>query len=205
MEKNESELIEQTMELFMQLGIKSVTMDDISRQLGMSKKTLYKYVSDKNELVEKVLTFACECDAVEVDRICDRKMNAIDEAYEISNFVMEHIRTMHPSVAYDLKKYHSTAWQNFKLMKRDKITECFTRNMEKGIAEGLYRDNMDIPVVVTYYVNRFDLMFNEDLFPREKYNPADIYLELFRYHIRGIASDKGVAYLSEKMKTELKK
>lgn len=180
-------------------------MDDLSRKMGISKKTLYKYVNDKNELVDKVLTFSCECDAQEVDKICALGLNAIDEAYEISNFVIEHIRTMHPSVAFDLRKYHSEAWLKFKHMKQNKITNCFTNNIKKGIAEGLYRDNLAIPIIVNYYVNRFDLMFNEDLFPRDQFAPADIYLEIFRYHIRGIASEKGAIYLTQKMKKELKK
>ena len=188
------------MGLFMRLGIKSITMDELSRQLGISKKTLYKFVSDKNELVEKVLSYGCELDHNGIEKICEEGLNAIDEAFEISNFVSDHIQAMHPSIAFDLQKYHAKAWTDFRCQKKGNITSCYVRNMEKGIQEGLYRDDINIPVIVNYYVERFDIMFDEELFPADKFKPSEIYRELFRYHIRGIATEKGIKFLIKNTK-----
>jgi len=203
-EKNELDIIQQSMGLFMKLGIKSITMDELSRQLGISKKTLYKYVSDKNELVEKVLNLGCEMDQIGIEQICEEGLNAIDEAYEISNFVSDHIQNIHPSIMFDLQKYHAKAWDNFRCQKKENITGCYVRNMEKGIKEGLYRDDLNIPVIVNYYVERIDIMFDEELFPSDKFKPSEIYRELFRYHIRGIATEKGIQFLIKKIKKENK-
>ena len=202
MEHTEQNIIDKTMAIFMKLGIKSVTMDDISRQLGISKKTLYKFVTDKNDLVNKTLTVACEYENNEIQKICDLGLNAIDEAYEISYYVAEHIKTLHPSIVYDIQKYHPDAWSNFSSMKHDKILSCYSNNMERGIKEGLYRDDLNIPIIANYYIEKFDLMFNEELFPRDQFSAADIYTEMFRYHIRGMASDKGRKYLAEKMQKQ---
>ena len=129
--EKEMEIIDQSMQLFMKLGIKSVTMDEVSRQLGISKKTLYNYVADKNDLVNKVLTFSCDRDNDAMSEICAKGMNAIDESFEMSNFVFKHINTLHPSIMFDLQKYHSNAWDNFKKMKRGKIKSVMPQIFQK--------------------------------------------------------------------------
>jgi hypothetical protein len=103
---------------------------------------------------------------------------------------------------FDLQKYHALAWENFRTKKKENISTCYVRNMEKGIQEGLYRDDLKIPVIVNYYVERFDIMFDEELFPRDMFEPSEIYRELFRYHIRGIATEKGIKVLIKKIKKE---
>lgn len=203
--EKESDIIEQSMRHFMTSGVKSLTMDDISRGLGISKKTLYTYVSDKNDLVDKVLSYSCELENSKIMAICDLKLNAIDESYEISNFIFNHIDTMHPSIIYDLQKYHPQAWSKFTNEKRKKITECYTMNITKGIEEGLYRSDLNIPIIVQLYTSRFDAIWDPELFPRDRFNPAESYLEMFRYHIRGISSEKGNKYLNKKMIKEKSK
>jgi len=202
MEQNELEMIQQTMQLFMKLGIKSVTMDDVARHLGISKKTLYKYVTDKNDLVTQVLDISCKADNAGVQAICDLGLNAIDESHEISKFIIDHIKTMHPSIIFDLQKYHFNAWCEFTSKKKEKINECYISNIEKGIKEGYYRDDINQEIIVKFYTGRFELMFDPELFPPERFNTADIYLEIFRYHIRGIASEKGIKYLEKIVQQE---
>lgn len=202
MEKKEAELIENVLHLFMKLGIKSVTMDDIARHLGISKKTLYKFVDDKNDLVSKALNYSCDLEQGEIQKICDKKQNAIDESYEISTYVFNHIRSMHPSIVFDLQKYHTDAWKEFSNIKKAQINQCYMDNISKGIEEGLYRDDVNAEIITKFYTNRFEMMFDPEVFPSEKFQPADTYLEIFRYHIRGIASSKGIAYLAEKINLE---
>ena len=200
MEKNEKEIIESTLLLFMKLGIKSVTMDDVARNLGISKKTLYKYVEDKNDLVRKSLGYSSEMENTEICQLCDIEQNAIDEIFEISNYVFAHIRSVHPSIIFDLQKYHPEAWKEFSVAKTEKINQCYMDNIAKGIKEGLYRDDVNAEIITKFYASRFEVMFDQELFPSDKFEPAETYLEIFRYHIRGIASEKGLKYLANKMK-----
>jgi len=199
-EKNEKELVENTLQLFMKLGIKSVTMDDVARHLGISKKTLYKYVEDKNDLVRKSLSYGCVIENDEINKICNLNQNAIDESFEINNYVFKHIRLIHPSIVFDLHKYHPEAWKEFRENKKSQINQCYMDNIAKGIKEGLYRKDINGEIVTKFYTSRFEVMFDQDLFPMDRFDPAETYLEIFRYHIRGIASEKGLEYLSKKMK-----
>ncbi len=183
----------------MELGIKSVTMDDVARKLGISKKTLYKYVDDKNDLVEKILDWSCDVEYQEISKFCEEKKNAIDESFEISKYIMNHLQTMHPSIVFDLQKYHGEAWNKFTRIKKDHINQCYMQNIEKGKKEGLYREDVNAEVITKFYTSRFEVMFDTDLFPPNQFKASDIYMEIFRYHIRGIASEKGIKYLASKI------
>lgn len=200
MDDKELELVISCAEIFTKLGIKSVTMDELASQQGISKKTLYNYFTDKNDLVDKVLRFTCNAQNHGIATICEKNLNAIDESLEITDFIFKHINALHPSIMFDLQKYHAMAWENFKKLKREKIKECFTANITKGIKEGYYREDLNIPVIVHLYTGRFDLIFDEDELPSSEFDQGKSYLEMYRYHIRGIASDKGLKYLAKKIK-----
>ncbi len=199
---NEKELVTSVGELFIKYGIKSLTMDDISRHLGISKKTLYKYVEDKNDLVGKVLASFCEQDVIIVEEVMSRGLNAIDEQLEISKYINEKLTQIHPSVHYDLEKYHPVQWRTFLKEQGDVINRCILANMKNGIKEGLYRDDLNAEIVSKIYISRFDAVFDGELFPATDYKFTDVHHEFFRYHIRGIASKKGIKYLVEKVKKE---
>ena len=186
--------------IFWRLGIRSVTMDDVATRLGMSKKTLYQYVSDKNELVDRVLKHLTHCHSCDIAAIRSReKQNAIDELYAITTKVAEHIRGMHPSVHFDLEKYHPEAFHEMVTKRRKAIFRDMSDNLERGIKEGMYRADINVPMIATIYLTRFDLMFDGRLAPPAKFNMDDLHWEIFRYHVRGIASKKGLDYLEKKM------
>ena len=202
MDEKLKELLTKVGDIFMRYGIKSVTMDDLARQLGVSKKTLYKYVSDKRDLVNKTFENFLDEDKCMVDNISKKNLNAIDEVFEISENILANIKDIHPSIFFDLQKYYPEAWNIFQQHKHNFVFECVELNLKKGIGEGLYRDNMNCEIIAKSYVNHIHDIFDPELFPPGKYSYTDLYLELFRYHIRGIASPKGVEYLKEKIKKE---
>ena len=196
-------ILDEAARVFWKLGIKSVTMDDVATRLGISKKTLYQYVSDKNDLVDKILkhisfSYKCDIDAVRAKE----KQNAIDELYGITTTVAGHMTGIHPSVHFALEKYHPEAFRNMLSNKRREIFSCMSENMGRGIAEGLYRDDLNIPMIATIYIARFDMVFDGALFPPDRFSMNDLHWELFRYHVRGIASKKGLDYLEKKMTKE---
>ncbi len=185
--------------VFMKYGIRSVTMDDLARHLGVSKKTIYKYVSDKKELVLKGMEYHHELEVCAMEACMKQKLNAIDENFEISKVIVDQLKNVHPSVMYDLQKYYPEAVAKFQEFKMSVVKNWVSTNMERGIAQGLYREDLNIPILTSMYLARMDDFFNQDLFPKE-IPFSEIYLESFRYHIRGLASEKGIEYLKEKVK-----
>ena len=198
----EQQILQESGKVFMRLGIRSVNMDDIAQHLRISKKTLYQYVKDKNELVLKAVGRITDHHRACILGICAKSHNAIDESFEITRFVASQVGQVHPSVHFDLQKYHPEAWELLQSTERRDIHACITNNLQKGIEEGLYREDLDIDVIARIYISRFDVTFDGELFPADKYHFEDVIWELFRYHIRGIASDKGVKYLVKKVKKE---
>lgn len=203
MDKRGHRILEETAKVFWKLGIKSVTMDDVATRLGISKKTLYQYVSDKNDLVDRVLKHLSVCYKCDIDAVrAKEKQNAIDELYAITTTVSGHMQGIHPSIHFDLEKYHPAAFHNMLSNKRREIFSCMSENMARGITEGLYRDDLNIPMIATIYIARFDMVFDGALFPPEQFSMDDLHWEIFRYHVRGIASKKGLDYLEKKMTKE---
>lgn len=196
-------ILDETARIFWKLGIKSVTMDDVATRLGISKKTLYQYVSDKNDLVDRVLKHLSTCYKCDIDMVRARKdQNAIDELYAVTTTVAGQLQGIHPSIHFDLEKYHPEAFRNMREGKRREILECQVENMERGIREGLYREDLNIPMIATIYIARFDMVFDGALFPPDKFSMNDLHWEIFRYHVRGIASKKGLDYLEKKLTKE---
>lgn len=200
---SKSDIVEQAGQLFMRCGIRSVNMDDVSKHLHISKKTLYQFVKDKNDLVEEVIEGICSRNNSCIIGICDRGLNAIDEQYEITSFLVGLIRQFHPSIHYDLEKYHPHAWTKLKGIQQEHIMKCMTANLEKGKKDGLYRKDLDVNIVVRIYLSRFDVVFDGVLFPPEQFSFEGVLWEMFSYHVHGIASLKGAKYLEDKVK-ELK-
>ncbi len=193
-------IVEQAMSLFMESGVRSVTMDDVASHLRMSKKTIYAYFPKKDDLIREVMTLTCDQERMHVEAIQERGLNAIEEKFEIGHHVIRRLQQIHPSIHYDLRKYYPDGWQVFQDHKEDFIRDrCIRNNIEKGMNEGLYRHNIDADVISRLYIERIDMVFDPAIFPTEHFTFSGVYMELFKYHIRGIASEKGLAVLNEKL------
>lgn len=201
-ENREQHILAEAGKVFMRLGIRSVNMDDVAQHLRISKKTLYQYVKDKNELVLKAVRGITDHHRTCILGICAKGHNAIDESFEITRFVASQVGQIHPSVHFDLQKYHPEAWDLLQSTERQDIYQCISNNLKKGIKEGLYREDLNIDVIARIYISRFDVTFDGKLFPGDSYRFEEVIWEMFRYHTRGIASDKGVKYLIKKVKKE---
>lgn len=202
MDEKQHEILGKVAHLFMRFGIKSMTMDDIARQLGISKKTLYQFVSDKNDLVVKVMQGIVDQEKEVSKRLCAVHDNAIDMLFELSKDVSQKFGQIHPSINYDLEKYHPEAWNIFEDFRTTFVADCIEENIINGVKQGLYRENLDPFVISRLYANKMEMCTDSDVFPSSKYNFKDIHLELMRYHIRGIASEDGLSYLKQKIKND---
>lgn len=175
----------------MQYGIRSVSMDDIANNLGMSKKTLYQYFADKDELVEAVVDG--HISVVESDCISCRNgaTDAIHEIFLTMEHIMEEFNNMNPMLLYDLEKFHFKAYQRFKGYKDKFLLEIIRNNIEWGMQDELYRPDLNIDVLSKYRIESIMIPFNVAVFPPGKYNLAktsEIMIENFTY---GLATIKG--------------
>lgn len=193
-------ILEHAQKIFMRYGLKSVTMDDISRELKISKKTLYRFVTDKNDLVAQVMQAHITKDQAVVNEMAKNSKNAIEEIMTISEYVGSMVGNLHPSVHYDMEKYYPEAWEIFINHKRHFVLNCMSQNMVRGIKEGFYRKDLNVPILALLYVGRIDMVFDGQLFPPEHFNFRDVFVEMIHYHLRGISSEKGINYLTENYK-----
>lgn len=202
MEEKKQELILQASEVYMRYGIKSVTMDEMARQLGVSKKTLYQYVSDKNDLVEQCLSLRHEQEARLIQDIVGNTENAIEQMLKISQMIIQTLKQIHPSIFFDIAKYHPNAMKIMEGHKNEFICGSIEENLKIGIKQGLYRDNINPEVISKIYLGMIDMIFNGDVLIDSNLRAEDVYSEMFRYHIRGIASEIGLEYLVELIKND---
>jgi AcrR family transcriptional regulator len=186
--------------LYKKYGIKSITMDDVSRELGISKKTLYQYVQDKNELVSQVLEMDMERQIAVFDELYHKALNAIDELFEVNKKVLQMIKSHNPSEEYDLKKYYPDQYQKMHKIKRDEMQKHILLNLQKGKKEGLYRVDLNEEVITKVQLMRIENTFDNQIFTDDELTSQKTFLEIFVYHIRGIASDKGIKILEQKLR-----
>jgi len=197
-EEKKLKALESAGKLLLKYGVKSMTMDDIARELGISKKTLYLYVEDKNDLIKQIVDLDMKMDHQLICSIIDKNLNAIDESFEIFKTIVQNVGDVPPNILYDLKKYHPDAYALHREFMWTFSRKCVEDNLIKGIKEGFYRQDMNTSIVSTNYILMVINIFeNSDYFGKDVH-PIEIYKEIFKYHISALASNKGRKYLAEK-------
>jgi DNA-binding XRE family transcriptional regulator len=187
-------------ELYMKYGIKSITMDDVARELGISKKTLYQFVTDKDDLVGKFIDNEMALRQEEICKCFGKGFNSIEELFEISIFMNKLVRDQNPATEHDLKKYYPQHFQKTIKARREGIYNYILQNLKKGIKEGLYRKDMDIEIIAKLYLSRTENNQLNELFTVEEFTSLKPFIEVLSYHIRGIATEKGILVLEKKVK-----
>lgn len=187
-------------ELYMKYGIKSITMDDVSNELGISKKTLYQYVTDKDDLVGKFIDFEISLRQEEIFKCFKTGFNAIEELFEISIFMNRLMKDQNPTTEHDLKKYYPHHYNRTVKSRRERIFSYILQNLKKGKTEGLYRESMNEEIIAKLYLSRIESIHLNDLFTVEEFTSKKLFMELLVYHIRGMASEKGIIVLEKKIK-----
>ncbi|WP_296381125.1 TetR/AcrR family transcriptional regulator [Winogradskyella sp.] len=186
-------------DMFLTFGFKSVTMDDIASEMGISKKTIYKYFDNKDQLVDETVAYVQKAIDTIIDGIVAKGYNAIEENFVIKNIFKNMFKNAKSSPMYQLKKYYPETFT--KLMDREVCTfsECVTQNLEKGIAEKLYRQNIDKDMVMKFY---FILVFGiheSDLFDKKLSEVVKTEIKVLEYHTRAIATLYGHSILEQEL------
>jgi len=183
-------------DFFMQYGIKSVSMDDLSSKLGISKKTLYQVVENKKDLVMKVIDNHIEIQNEEMVNILAADHDAIDEMLDFARYLIGLLKNLRPGVTYDLQKYYPEAWNKIQTLHHETINKIILANIKKGIKEGVYRKNINPEIIAKLYLTQALQLTDEKLFPLNKYTMESLIREFIGYHFYGIASVDGFKKLN---------
>lgn len=174
-------------------------MEDLSRKSGKSKKTIYKYFRNKEQLVRSVVEHFVNEQKEVLTRFNKTAANPILEMASIYQYTANAFSHLKPSIINDLQKHYPDCWQKFLEYKEGFLLNSIIENINTGIKQGLYRDDLNVEIVARYYAFRAEDFRNENMFPPEKFSFSEVLRSIFCYHIRGLASEKGLEVLKNEV------
>ena len=201
----EDKIIDKAADLFLTLGVKSVTMDEIAGELGMSKKTIYAHFATKTKLVEATALFVFEKISVGIEAISQEEKDPIEELFEIKDFALKHLKDEKSSPQYQLQKYYPRIFAALKVKQQKLIENQIRKNLERGISEGIYRQ--DIQIIFTsrmYFVGMIGIK-DREVFPEKDFPMNELINQHLEYHVRAIATAKGLSILNNLLETTVKR
>ena len=194
-------ILESVSQLFLNYGVRSVSMDDIAHELGISKKTIYQNFTDKDDLVKQTTALVLKERQSEFDAIEESAENSIEEQVMISKCIRKEFTEMNPSLMFDIQKYHPQAWDLYLLYERDVIEESVRRNLKRGIKEGFFRLDINVDIMARLRIQQIQLSFSDKVFPKKEYDLKEVQIQLFDHFVYGLFTEEGLAlykkYLQE--------
>ncbi|SNC77388.1 transcriptional regulator, TetR family [Hymenobacter gelipurpurascens] len=184
-------------ELFTRNGIKSVSMDDIATHLGISKKTLYKWFENKDQIVSAVMSSHLNGVQGECEMIIGKTRNAVDEMVQMMDWAKRQFADMNPSAIHDLRKYYPAAWNLFHAHKSKYILSQIQDNLRRGVAEGLYRADLDIEVLSRLRLAQIDILFDPTVFPHAEFDQPRVQMACNEHFLLGMVTLKGHKLINE--------
>lgn len=194
-----NKILHNATDMFLNIGFKSITMDDIATNSGISKKTIYAHFSNKIELVQAVTLNMFDVIKKGVDIIHEQQQNPIIELFEIKRFVMEHLKDEKSSPQYQLQKYYPKIHNTLKQKQFTLIQELIKENLAKGIQQKLYRKEIDTDFIARIYFNGMVGIKNKDLFPLQNNSMNTLTTNHLEYHLRGISTEKGIKQVEKQL------
>lgn len=191
-------ILEGSIKLFKQYGLRSISMDEIARSIGMSKKTLYQFVDNKDDLITQSLDYLIEKTTIEkIEK--EKNLNAIDVLLEISRIVRSEVIEMNPVVKFDLFKYYPSIYHRAVMKKKEMIFSDIIENFNKGMQQGLYRTDVDIEMTAKLYIQNL-LEIHDPEFMNASL--SRIFVVMFDTLIRSIVNENGLKYYEQKIKPQ---
>ncbi len=195
-----NKILDTVTQMYFKYGIKSVTMDDVSRELGISKKTLYQYFTDRNDLVSKAVDREIGKINAKYENVVERNLNAIEEILEFNRLGTEMMKNQSASAEYDLKKYYPDLLEKVKKVRREKMYIMVLDNLKKGKAQGIFRKDMNEEIIAKLHVSRIMAMGDNICFTHDELLSTEVFREIYIYHIHGIANARGLDILDKRLK-----
>ena len=195
-------IVNGALELYMRMGVKSVNMDEVATNLGISKKTLYVYFDNKQDLVNHCFQKHYDLVSEMINTSAAQFENAIDELFAIDESCSIIMKQINPYLLGELKRYYPNTWALIEQLKQKVLFNIMKKNLNKGIKQEIYRKEIDVDVIAILMINRIDTLINEEVFPLTQYDFRKLLTEIRIYHLRGIATIKGINYLEQKINEE---
>ena len=178
-------------ELFFKYGIRSISMDDIAKQLSISKKTIYQSYKDKDEIVHRLIQEKCMNDLKYFEGIHKVSENVIEEMFNIMKYLGKIINEMNPGMFYDLQKYHSDTWKLFKEFREEHIVKMVEEMLMRGIKQGYIRPDIHSKILARMRMAQVEMGFNPEIFSPDKFKILDVQLAMLEHFLYGICTLKG--------------
>ncbi len=178
-------------QMFRKFGIRSVSMDDIASNLGISKKTIYNFFSNKSEVVFQVMTLHLEQEEQDFTDIHGKSSNPVEECILILGWLEKTMSQICPAMIYDVKKYYPETWDLFTEFKYKTIRKHIIDNLNKGIEQGLYRSDMNPEIIARLRLEEIEMGFNNEIFPASEFDARLVQMELLSQYFHGITTIKG--------------
>ena len=206
--ENKDRILEKAHDLFMQYGIRSITMDEIAAQLGISKKTIYQFFTDKDTMVEAVVNELINRNEDDCRGFSLTAENAVHEIFIAMDFTQEMMKAMNPQIMYDLEKHHPAAFKRLKQYKYQFLFSTIKENLERGAKEDIYRTDLNIDLTTRHRIESAFMPFNQEAFPQNKYPMNQTCQELAILFLHSVCNAKGKKliekYLNERQKNYFK-
>jgi len=180
--------------IFMSRGIKNITMDDVAKQLKISKRTLYEMFETKSNLINIIVKRKLDEEKRIIKKFIKESENAVDVMVNISKTIIQMYKDSHSSLLQDLKKYYKETWLEVDNFHNNYISLVVRQNLERGIDEGFYRAEINPKILSAFYIIQLQLFSNLSNFKLKKENHEKLITQFFDYHIYGILSYKGIKY-----------
>ena len=175
----------------MRYGIRSITMDEIAAQLGISKKTIYQFFTDKDDMVSAVIDLEIKKNEMDCIEFRNQSENAVHQIFLALESLEELLKSTNPLMLYDLEKHHPRSYKKLKEFKYEFLYRIILDNLQWGIAEELYRPDIQLDITTKSRIEAAFLVFNLDLFPHSRYKISEVNYELSMLFIHGVVSAKG--------------
>jgi AcrR family transcriptional regulator len=176
--------------LFLTYGVKSITMDEIAKHLGISKKTIYQHVSDKDALVTLAVKLSMENQESQVELIHATAKDPIDEVLKLSEYMRALFSNMNPFLLMEIQRYYPKAYESYLGFKEACIINSLAENLKWGIAMGYYRPHINIDILSRMRMEQVEWGFNPRIFKEGKYF-SDVQIQLLEHFLYGICTLKG--------------
>lgn len=187
--------------MFLNLGVKSVTMDEIAAEMGISKKTIYAHFPTKTKLIEATAIYIFENISCGIDKIRDENKGPIDELYTIKRFALANLKSEKSSPQYQLQKYYPKIYENLRARQKRIIEDQIQVNIKRGIQDGLYREDLPIEFISRIYFIGMIGIKDRQLFPETDYPTSDLIDMYLEFYLRAIVTNKGLLRLKEVIKS----
>lgn len=190
-EETKDRILNGALELFTRYGIKSVTMDDIAKHLAISKKTIYQFFSDKDEVVYTLMERKFAIDCADFEQIASTAPNVVEEVFGYMKKLHQMFAHMNPNMIYDIRKYHSRAWEIITKFRQEMGIASVERALAKGKADGFVRTDCNIKVLARLRMEEIEMGFNPTIFPPTEYAILDVQISMVEHFLYGVCTLKG--------------